>query len=146
MTDLKLKTQELKSEKQSLITALTLLQGDHVLTDKDKRIQDLEDEKKNLLTALRVLQKDTVHTEQNNWKTQNAKQKVAPKIGTEPVSINTEPVTINTNNQYSILTVSDTEEGDISEQQHSTTSQTSKPCYSITQRKRQSEGVQKGSH
>ena len=60
MSDLKSKMQELKSEKQSLLTALRLLQGEHMQTDKnkDKRIQDLEIEKESLLTALGVLQQE----------------------------------------------------------------------------------------
>jgi hypothetical protein len=136
MSDLKSKMQELKSEKQSLLTALRLLQGEHMQTDKnkDKRIQDLEIEKESLLTALGVLQQDMVNSEQNKWTTVKKKQnKVAPKKSTKSS-------TINTSNQYSILTDSDTEDGDISVKQRPTTSLTTKRD-NITQKKRHGEGA-----
>ena len=126
MSDLKSKMQELKSEKQSLITVLKLLQGEHGQTDQEKRIQDLESEKDGLSAALRILQQDLVNTQQNKWTTIKTKQnKAASKIPTEPIIINT-------SNQYSILTESDTEEDDIPFQQHPITS---------TQTKRQINGA-----
>jgi hypothetical protein len=126
MSDLKSKMQELKIERQSLITVLKLLQGEHGQTDQEKRIQDLESEKESLSAALRILQQDLVDTQQNKWTTIKTKQnKAASKIPTEPIIINT-------SNQYSILTDSDTEEDDIQFQQRPITS---------TQTKRQINGA-----
>ena len=109
ISDFNSTVQRLEDEKQSLITTIKLVQKETqtVQPNLNDRMQNLENENKSLSTALTLLQHELDNTQQHKWKVVKTKYNKPPPE--TPAGSNT----IETKNQYTTLSVTDSEHDDI---------------------------------
>ena len=131
ITELNSTVHRIEEEKQSLLTALKLLQKQVVEPESNKRTQDLENENKSLLAALEVLQNESPDTRQRKWSTVKTKRDHKSQTNKATELKATEVYNIETKNQYTILSDSDDENESLIKAQTTHQSQEENPNQAI---------------